>query len=131
MDHQALTHFCNTLIPICKAAGLTVTDHEGAKITYKGVGVDVKDNISKIIDERDRLKPLLEASPHVTYIYPSDANFLLMEMKNAKGFCDFAAQNGIILRDFSNKPLTENALRISIGTKEENDKLLKLLSDFQ
>ncbi len=90
-----------------------------------------KENIQKIINERNRIKPLLEASPHVTYIYPSDANFLLVEMKNAKGFYDFCARNNIILRDFSTKPLTENCLRISIGTPEENDKVLNHLEQFQ
>lgn len=90
-----------------------------------------KDNIKKLLTARNQLQKALEQSPHVTHIYPSDANFLLVEMKDAKGFFDFAAENNLILRDFSSKALTENTLRISIGTEEENAKLLELLNQFQ
>lgn len=89
-----------------------------------------QENIQKILADRDRMKAALEASDQVTYVYPSDANFLLVAMRNAKGFYDFAAQNDVILRDFSSKPGTENCLRISIGTPEENNLVLDLLGRF-
>ena len=90
-----------------------------------------RENIGKILKERGRMEKALKASDQVTYVYPSDANFLLVEMKDAKGFYDFAAQNNLILRDFSAKPLTENCLRISIGTRQENDTVLRLLDVFK
>tara|TARA_R110002095_G_scaffold75556_2_gene64491 strand:- start:604 stop:1695 length:1092 start_codon:yes stop_codon:yes gene_type:complete len=89
-----------------------------------------KDNIKKILAERARMEGALKASAHVTHLYPSDANFLLIEMKDAKGFCDFAAANNVIIRDFSSKPETENCLRLSIGTPEENDLVIALLNQF-
>ena len=89
-----------------------------------------KDNITKILAERARMEDALKASAHVTHLYPSDANFLLIEMKDAKGFCDFAAANNVIIRDFSSKPETENCLRLSIGTPEENDLVIALLNQF-
>lgn len=89
-----------------------------------------KDNIRKILEERTRVQGLLQKSPQVTHIYPSDANFLLVEMKDAHGFYEYAKKNGVILRDFSAKAGTENCLRISIGTPEQNDIWLNLLSDF-
>lgn len=88
------------------------------------------ENIQKLLAERTRVQAALEQSAHVTHIYPSDANFLLVEMKNAKGFYDFAAAHNIILRDFSSKPETPNALRISIGLPHENDMVLELLGKF-
>jgi histidinol-phosphate aminotransferase len=95
------------------------------------VSAVAKDNIGKILAERTRVQTALEASDQVTTIYPSDANFLLVEMKDANGFCAHCDENGLILRNFANKPLTENCLRISIGTPAENDKMLNLLERFQ
>lgn len=88
------------------------------------------ENIKKIIAERKRMEVAFSASPHVVHIYPSDANFLLVEMKDAKGFCDFAAAQNVILRDFSSKAGTENCLRITIGLPEQNDIVLELLHEF-
>ena len=89
-----------------------------------------KENIQKLLDERERVEKELQKSDQITHIYPSDANFLLVEMKDAKGFWDFSAKNNIILRDFSAKEGTENCLRISIGTPEQNDLWLNLLKNF-
>lgn len=89
-----------------------------------------RENIQKLLLERARVEHALKASPHVTHIYPSDANFLLVEMKDARGFYEFAKAHDVILRDFSGKAGTENCLRISIGLPEENDKVLRLLQDF-
>lgn len=89
-----------------------------------------KENIDKILAERKRMETQLTTSDQITHIYPSDANFLLVEMKDAKGFCDFAAKNNVIIRDFSSKAETQNCLRLSIGTPEENDIVLALLEKF-
>ncbi|MGH1456217.1 MAG: histidinol-phosphate transaminase [Alphaproteobacteria bacterium] len=95
---------------------------------------EVKDvaqsNIKKILDERVRMEAALSEHDQVIHIYPSDTNFLLIEMKDAKGFCDFAAQNNVIIRDFSSKVGTENCLRLSIGMPEQNDLVLRLLEKF-
>jgi histidinol-phosphate aminotransferase len=87
-------------------------------------------NRQKLLEERARVEAFLKLSPHVIKAYPSDANFLLVEMKNAKEFCAFCAEHKIILRDFSTYPGTENCLRISVGLPEENDKLRDLLATF-
>ena len=89
-----------------------------------------KENIQKILTERARMEKALSQSDQVVHLYPSDANFLLMEMKDAKGFCDFAAEHNVIIRDFSSKTDTKNCLRLSIGTPEENDLVLDLLKIF-
>ncbi len=89
-----------------------------------------KENIKKLLAERDRMKTALEASAQVTYVYPSDANFLLVKMKDAQGFHAHCMAQNVILRDFSNKVGTENCLRISIGTPEQNNRVLALLEEF-
>ena len=89
-----------------------------------------KANIDRLIEERLRVEVALQASDKITHVYQSDANFLLVEMENAAQFIKFCADNNVILRDFSSKPLTENCIRISIGTPEQNDLVLKLLEEF-
>jgi histidinol-phosphate aminotransferase len=77
--------------------------------------------IKGIISERERLKNLLESLPAILEVYPSDANFLLVKCKNAKEIQKKLLENGIIIRDRSTQPKLSNCIRISIGTKEEND----------
>jgi histidinol-phosphate aminotransferase len=89
-----------------------------------------KENMAKVIDERTRMEKALSTAKQVAHIYPSDANFLLIEMKDAKGFCAFAEKNNVIIRDFSDKKGSENCLRLSIGTPEENDLVLELFKEF-
>ena len=94
--------------------------------------------ISKVAEEgrqqllkaRDKVMEAFSASKHVVRVFESDANYFLVEMSDAKGFWDFCKSRNLILRDFSSKPATKNCLRISIGTDEENDALLKLLAEF-
>ncbi|MCC7304958.1 MAG: histidinol-phosphate transaminase [Alphaproteobacteria bacterium] len=88
-------------------------------------------NIKTLLAEKERLVEAFVKSPLTVHVYPSDANFFLVEMKDAKGFLNHCAKHKIILRDFSTKPLTENCLRISAGTPAENDLLLDLLKKFQ
>ncbi len=87
-------------------------------------------NIAKILEDRGRVEAALKASDKVVHVYPSDANFLLFEMKNAAAFCAYAAEHNVIIRDFSGKAGTENCLRLSIGLPEENDRILALLRSF-
>ena len=88
-------------------------------------------NRKKLLAERDRIRKAFEACELVRHISPSDANFLLIEMEDAKAFVAYCAKNNVILRDFSDKKLTENCIRISPGLPAENDRLLKLLTNFE
>lgn len=88
------------------------------------------ENRQKLVAERVRMEEIFRASPHVLRVCPADANFVLAEMKNAKGFCEHCVRNGVVLRDFSAYPGTENCVRVSVGTPAENDKLAALLKQF-
>lgn len=89
-----------------------------------------RDHIQKLLDERQRVEFELREIPLVRKIYESEANFLLVVMNKAAEFVAFAKENKVILRDFSNKPLTEDCIRLSIGTPDQNDIVLGLFREF-
>ena len=63
-------------------------------------------------------------------IYPSEANFLLVKTKEPQLIYKHLVKEGIIVRDRSNVPLCKDCLRITVGTKKENDLLLEKLKTF-
>lgn len=81
--------------------------------------------VKVILEERKHLQRELEAFPFVKKVYPSDANFLLVKVPNAKKMYDDLVSKKIILRDRSKVVLCEDCLRITVGTREENEAFLK------
>lgn len=90
--------------------------------------VDKKNEWVKIIlDERAKMVRKLFKLPFVQVIYPSDANFILVKMNDARGIYEYLTEQKIIVRDRSRVALCEDSLRITIGSPEENKKLRKAL----
>lgn len=87
----------------------------------------VNDWIKESVAERDRLSTDLNTLDIVKKVYPSDANFILVEVTDATQIYDSLVDEGIIVRDRSKVTLCEGCLRITVGTREENDKLLSIL----
>jgi histidinol-phosphate aminotransferase len=85
--------------------------------------------IKLLIAEREKMVELLGEFPFVEKVYPSDANFLLIKMHDAKGIYNYLVEAGIIVRDRSKVHLCENSLRITIGSSDENESLLKALKE--
>ncbi len=83
--------------------------------------------VEEIKHERNWLVQQLKGLPLARQIFSSDANFLLVQMTDAKSIYERLVQEGIIVRDRSNVILCENCLRITIGTHEENNRLIKVL----
>jgi histidinol-phosphate aminotransferase len=83
--------------------------------------------VIKIIAERKELERELQKIKLVKKIYPSDANFLLVKVTEAKDVYQKLVERGIIVRDRSNVILCENCLRITVGTEQENKKLINEL----
>ena len=75
--------------------------------------------------ERERLATLLPQSPRVRKVFPSVANFLLFETTDAADFMDTLKRFGILIRNRSSE--IPETVRITIGTPEENDAVLKAL----
>ncbi|KLT67471.1 histidinol-phosphate transaminase [Pedobacter sp. BMA] len=90
----------------------------------------VNEWIKESVAERERLSVDLNSLNIVTKVYPSDANFILAEVTDAIKIYDTLVEEGIIVRDRSKVTLCEGCLRITVGTKEENDKLLTILKNF-
>lgn len=87
----------------------------------------VKKEIATIKEYKEfLLKQLLEVK-FVSKIYESDANFILIKVDDAELRYNQLIENGIVIRNRSNQPLCDNCLRITIGTPEENNKLLNTL----
>ena len=91
----------------------------------------VNDMIKEIVQMRVALKAVFEKIPAIEKVYPSDANFLLVKMKNARRVYEFLLTKGIVVRDRSNVILCEDCLRITIGTEEENTQLVTAICDWQ
>lgn len=91
----------------------------------------VNDMIRIIVEEREQLRTALETVPVVKHIYPSDANFLLVRVTEAKALYQELLSKGIVVRDRSSVILCEGCLRITIGTPAENKKLLEAIKNWK
>ncbi len=89
--------------------------------------IKTNNEIAIIISERNKLKTDLEEISFIVKVYPSDANFLLVKVDNAIIRYHQLVEYGIIVRNRTNLPLCENCLRFTVGTKEENKKLMNTL----
>jgi histidinol-phosphate/aromatic aminotransferase/cobyric acid decarboxylase-like protein len=81
-----------------------------------------------LVRERERVRAALSSSPLLTRICPSEANFLLVEAYDGKVVLDRLAAVGLIVRDFRGKSGLGEAIRITIGTPEQNDRIIRSLS---
>jgi histidinol-phosphate aminotransferase len=84
--------------------------------------------VGTLTRERARLAAALASLPRVSRVWPSEANFLLTECRDAARMLGAARRGGFLLRDFSAAALTPGCLRISVGTPEQNDRLLTELA---
>lgn len=83
--------------------------------------------VKRTIIERKKLKKELQKCSFVSKVYPSKANFILFKVDDANFRYQQFLENGIVVRNRSTQPLCENCLRISIGLKEENEKVIQIL----
>lgn len=86
--------------------------------------ITVNDWIQITVEERELLKEELSKLPITKTVYPSDANFILVKMENARNVYEYLSGKGIIVRDRSKVILCDDCLRITIGTPEENKQLV-------
>jgi histidinol-phosphate aminotransferase len=88
-----------------------------------------RQTVLEISSERDRLAESLTQYGFVLKVWPSDANFLLVRFADAKRVARRCAEQKVLLRDFAGE--LDNCIRISIGSKEENDELLRTLNTLE
>lgn len=89
-----------------------------------GSAHEVKEWVDTLLAERTRLVAAFKKLSCCEEVYPTDANFFLAKVKDAKGLYDYLVAKGIIVRNRTNVSLCYNCLRITIGTPEENAQLL-------
>jgi histidinol-phosphate aminotransferase len=85
----------------------------------------ITENIKAIKHERERLRETLEQLPAVQHIYESEANFLLVKIERAREVHRKLAARNIIVRYRGDEPGCDNCLRITVGTKAENEVLVE------
>jgi histidinol-phosphate aminotransferase len=86
------------------------------------------ERVALVKRERTRLADALRDVPQVIRVWPSDANFILVETRDGGRFRDNARAAGILVRLFPDQPGLENCVRITIGRPEDNDRLLQAVS---
>ncbi|TBR07610.1 MAG: histidinol-phosphate transaminase [Lysobacter sp.] len=85
-------------------------------------------NVQRVLDERERVFRGVGAARGVRRVYRSDANFLLVRFHDAQqAFNDLLAA-GVVVRDMRAMPGLGDALRITIGSAGENDRVLAVLA---
>ncbi len=90
-------------------------------------GADMATRVAHIVEERNRVVTALESLAGIT-VFPSGANFVLFRV-HGDGHAVWQAmvERGVLVRDFSRWPRVEDCLRVTIGTRAENDEMLAAL----
>lgn len=86
-------------------------------------------DVKTIIAERSRVQTELEAMPEVRKVFPSSGNFLLVKIDEPRKAFLHLQSKGVIVRDRSKEPLCDGCLRITIGTRDENNTALTALRE--
>ena len=89
---------------------------------------DVKGEIELLKSERERVAAALKEMKCVQRVFPSDANFLLVRVDDARGLYDALIKEQVIVRDRSRLKGCEGTLRITSGKPEENDRMLAIVN---
>ena len=118
--HPAIIEVLNKIKPPYNISGLSQS------VALESLGqVEKKDHwVKEILSERERMKSELLSTKLVEKIFPSDANFLLVKVKEAKAVYQQLIARGVVIRDRSFITLCNNCIRITIGTPKENNSLL-------
>lgn len=87
--------------------------------------------VNILLQERERTIEAFGELPICEKIYPTDANFFLAKVKDAQKAYDYLVDKGIIVRNRTKVALCNNCLRVTIGTREENNELIGALRDMK
>ncbi len=90
-----------------------------------------KEKKNVLIQQKERLLEAFQHFDFIKKIFPSDANFILIKVDNANELYKYLLSKNIVVRNRSSQPLCENSLRVTVGTPQENDKLLMALKEYK
>jgi len=91
---------------------------------------EVNEFIRELVQRREEMATSLKKVSVVEKIFPSDANFLLVKVNDARALYNYLLTKAIVVRDRSRVELCEGCLRITVGTKRENEQLIEALNNF-
>ena len=80
--------------------------------------------IAATLTRRETLAETLASLPGVRRVWPSEANFLLVQCRDAGRVMEACRERGLLLRDFSRKPGLEGCLRVTVGDPDETERLV-------
>lgn len=85
------------------------------------------ERVATLVAERERMRATLPRSPLVHRVWPSDANFLLVGCHDPQQFVDRGIGAGLLVRDVRRQPGLGDCMRVTIGSPQQNDRLLAAL----
>ena len=85
---------------------------------------------NEVLKERERLMERISRLHFIKQIIRSEANFIIVKTGDADKLYSYLMNRGIIVRNRTKEPFLEGALRITIGSKEENEKLMEALFEY-
>ena len=92
---------------------------------------EVNANIINIVEQRNWIHDQLQQFNFIKIIYSSDSNFILVKVDDADKLYQYLLLHRIIVRNRSKEPLCENCIRITVGTKDENQVLINTLKNYE
>ena len=106
-----------------------LTQQKALEVLQDPFGVDKW--VKVLLGERARMVGAFMELPICERVYPTDANFFLAKVDDAQSIYDYLVDKGIIVRNRTRVQLCHNCLRVTIGTKSENNELLAALRTYQ
>ena len=91
---------------------------------------EIAGTLSQILSERERFSAFFRTLPFISEVFHSDSNFILVRTSDAERLYDYLAARSIIVRNRSSEPLLQGCLRITVGSRDENDKLMEVLDGY-
>lgn len=87
--------------------------------------------VKRLKEEREDLEKRFSELPLTVEVFPSDANFFLVRVTDAVKIYNYLVGEGIIVRNRNSISLCGNCLRVTVGTRMENDKLIEALKSYE
>ena len=127
LAHPEIIRWLNLIKPPYNISGPSQLEAKRALL----LDDQMKEVVLKLKFQRELLRTELLKLSFIKKIYPSDANFLLVQTTDADALYSYLSERGIIVRNRSKEPNCEDCLRMTIGTEEENKLLLDTLTKFE
>ena len=106
-----------------------LTQEQATKMLSDPFEIDRK--VQLILQQRTQMIEAFRLLPICQQVYPTDANFFLVRVTDAQAIYDYLVERGIIVRNRTRVTLCNNCLRITVGTRSENDELLGALRQYK